>query len=46
VESAPTTPDAIKGLATRFEDIGLDELILDPTIAELDQIDQLAEVLL
>jgi alkanesulfonate monooxygenase SsuD/methylene tetrahydromethanopterin reductase-like flavin-dependent oxidoreductase (luciferase family) len=46
VESAPTTPDAVKELAARFEDIGLDELILDPTISELDQIDQLAEVLL
>ncbi|MGH2773848.1 MAG: LLM class flavin-dependent oxidoreductase [Actinomycetota bacterium] len=45
-ESAPTTPDALKALATGFEDIGVDELILDPTIAELDQIERLADILL
>ncbi|MGH2699586.1 MAG: LLM class flavin-dependent oxidoreductase [Actinomycetota bacterium] len=45
-ESAPTTPEALKDLAGRFEDIGVDELIFDPTIAELDQIDRLAEVML
>jgi alkanesulfonate monooxygenase SsuD/methylene tetrahydromethanopterin reductase-like flavin-dependent oxidoreductase (luciferase family) len=44
--SAPTTPSAIKGIARRFEDIGADELIFDPTIAKLDQIDRLAETLL
>lgn len=44
-ESAPTTPEALKALATSFEDLGVDELILDPTIAELDQIDRLADVL-
>ena len=46
VESAPTTPDAIKGRVDAFEAVGIDELILDPTIAEIDQVDQLAEVLL
>jgi alkanesulfonate monooxygenase SsuD/methylene tetrahydromethanopterin reductase-like flavin-dependent oxidoreductase (luciferase family) len=45
-ESAPTTPDALKGVAASFEDIGVDELILDPTTSELDQIDRLAEVML
>jgi alkanesulfonate monooxygenase SsuD/methylene tetrahydromethanopterin reductase-like flavin-dependent oxidoreductase (luciferase family) len=45
-ESAPTTPDAIKSAAARFEEIGVDELIFDPTIAELDQVEQLAEVVL
>ncbi|HZJ48344.1 MAG TPA: LLM class flavin-dependent oxidoreductase [Acidimicrobiia bacterium] len=45
-ESAPTTSDALKGLATSFEDLGVDELILDPTISELIQIDRLADVLL
>jgi len=43
-ESAPVTPEAMKELAARFEDIGVDELIFDPTIAELDQIDRLAGV--
>ena len=45
-ESAFTTPDALKALVTSFEDIGVDELILDPTIAELDQVDRLADALL
>jgi alkanesulfonate monooxygenase SsuD/methylene tetrahydromethanopterin reductase-like flavin-dependent oxidoreductase (luciferase family) len=45
-ESAPTSPEALKQLARRFEDIGLDELVLDPTIARLDQIDRLADALL
>jgi alkanesulfonate monooxygenase SsuD/methylene tetrahydromethanopterin reductase-like flavin-dependent oxidoreductase (luciferase family) len=45
-ESAPTTPEEVKGIAKRFRDIGVDELIFDPTIAELDQIDRLADVLL
>jgi alkanesulfonate monooxygenase SsuD/methylene tetrahydromethanopterin reductase-like flavin-dependent oxidoreductase (luciferase family) len=33
-------------VAARFADIGVDELILDPTISELDQIDRLADALL
>jgi alkanesulfonate monooxygenase SsuD/methylene tetrahydromethanopterin reductase-like flavin-dependent oxidoreductase (luciferase family) len=45
-ESAPTTRDAIKELARSFEDIGVDELILDPTVSELDQVDRLADALL
>jgi hypothetical protein len=45
-ESAPITPEAVSELAARFGDIGVDELIFDPTIAELDQIDRLAEVVL
>jgi hypothetical protein len=31
---------------TRFEDIGVDELMFDPTISELEQVDRLADVLL
>jgi alkanesulfonate monooxygenase SsuD/methylene tetrahydromethanopterin reductase-like flavin-dependent oxidoreductase (luciferase family) len=46
VESAPTTPEELKARAAAFEAVGLDELILDPTIAELDQIDRLADTLL
>jgi alkanesulfonate monooxygenase SsuD/methylene tetrahydromethanopterin reductase-like flavin-dependent oxidoreductase (luciferase family) len=45
-ESAALTPDALKELAARYEDIGVDELIFDPTIAELDQIDRLADAML
>jgi hypothetical protein len=32
--------------ARRAEDLGLDELTLDPTIAEVDQVDRLADALL
>ena len=45
-ESAALTPDALKELVARYEDIGVDELIFDPTIAELDQIDRLADAML
>lgn len=45
-EAAPKTPDELKGIAASFEDIGVDELILDPTMSELDQVDRLADALL
>ncbi|MPZ91549.1 MAG: LLM class flavin-dependent oxidoreductase [Actinobacteria bacterium] len=45
-ESAPTTPDALKALVISFEDLGVHELILDPTIPELSQVDLLADALL
>jgi alkanesulfonate monooxygenase SsuD/methylene tetrahydromethanopterin reductase-like flavin-dependent oxidoreductase (luciferase family) len=45
-DSAPTSPEAVKDVAARFEDIGVDELILDPTISELEQVDRLADTLL
>jgi alkanesulfonate monooxygenase SsuD/methylene tetrahydromethanopterin reductase-like flavin-dependent oxidoreductase (luciferase family) len=45
-ESAARTPDALRELAARYKDIGVDEMIFDPTIAELDQIDRLTEVVL
>jgi len=45
-ESAPTSTDALKDIAAKFGDIGVDELICDPTIAELDQIERLADALL
>lgn len=40
----PSTPEAVRQLARAFEDIGADELILWPTLADLDQIQRLAEV--
>jgi hypothetical protein len=45
-DSAPTTVEVLTGLVKGFEELGLDELILDPTIAELDQVDHLADALL
>jgi alkanesulfonate monooxygenase SsuD/methylene tetrahydromethanopterin reductase-like flavin-dependent oxidoreductase (luciferase family) len=41
----PTTPAAVKDAIAAFEDIGLDELLLWPTIADLDQLDRLADFL-
>lgn len=46
VQSVPTTDEAVKESVARFEEAGIDELIFDPTIAGLDQIDRLAEVVL
>ena len=45
-ESVPTTPEAVLDRLKRFEDIGIDELIFDPTVASLEQVDRLAEVVL
>ncbi len=38
-----TTADAIKGAVAGFAGIGVDETIFWPTVADLDQIDRLAE---
>jgi probable F420-dependent oxidoreductase len=45
-EWIPKTPQALKETAQKFEDAGFDELFVDPTSAELDQIDGAAEALL
>lgn len=42
--STPRTPEAIRERLKAFEDAGLDELILDPTVAELEQVDRLADL--
>ena len=41
----PSTPEAIRQIARAFEDIGTDELILWPTISDLDQVARLYEAL-
>lgn len=46
ITGMPRTPEALRDIVKGFEDAGFDELILDPTIAELDQIDMLAEAVL
>jgi alkanesulfonate monooxygenase SsuD/methylene tetrahydromethanopterin reductase-like flavin-dependent oxidoreductase (luciferase family) len=43
---AVRTPDQIRDRAARFEQLGADELVFDPTVASLDQVDRLADVLL
>ena len=45
VQSILSTPEAIKEAMQAYEDIGADEFILWPTVADLDQIDRLAEVI-
>ena len=40
---ASRTPEAIRGTAAAFEELGVDELIFDPTVADLDQVDRLAD---
>jgi alkanesulfonate monooxygenase SsuD/methylene tetrahydromethanopterin reductase-like flavin-dependent oxidoreductase (luciferase family) len=42
--SIPSSPDAIKNLIQGLQDVGADEVICWPTVAELDQVDRLAEL--
>jgi len=44
-QSTLSTPEAIREFVHDCEAIGVDEILLNPTIAELDQIDRLREVL-
>ena len=38
--------EAIKSASSAYADAGVDELVLDPTVAELSQVDRLAEIVL
>jgi alkanesulfonate monooxygenase SsuD/methylene tetrahydromethanopterin reductase-like flavin-dependent oxidoreductase (luciferase family) len=40
------SPEAIKGVIKKFEDAGVDEFILDPTIGDVGQVDRLADAVL
>ena len=40
---APRTPQAVRAQAAAFQEAGVDELIFDPTVADLDQVDRLAD---
>ena len=42
--SVPSTPEAILDAIDVFEDIGADELILEPGHADLDQVDRLGDI--
>lgn len=44
--SALRTPVAVKDMAERCAAVGITELVFDPTIGSLDQVDQLADILL
>jgi hypothetical protein len=45
-DNVPRTSEAVKETAAAFEDAGFDELVFDPTVAELDQVDLLASAVL
>ncbi len=45
-DSALRSPEAISGAVRAYAEVGVDELILDPTVADPAQVDQLAEVVL
>ena len=44
--NALLTPEAIKRAIATYADLGVDELILDPTVSDPDQVDRLADVAL
>jgi hypothetical protein len=43
--SIPSTPEAIEGLIQGLGDVGADEVVCWSTVAELDQVDRLAEII-
>ena len=43
--SIPSSPETIEGLIRGFGDIGADEVVCWPTVAELDQVERLAEII-
>jgi alkanesulfonate monooxygenase SsuD/methylene tetrahydromethanopterin reductase-like flavin-dependent oxidoreductase (luciferase family) len=45
-ESASRGAEAVKDTVGRFDDAGVDELILDPTVPDVDEVDRLADVVL
>lgn len=46
IERTPKTPDAAREAAARFEAADVDELLFFPTVADLDQVDGLADAVL
>ena len=46
VESAIRTPQAAKDAVRAFADAGITELVFDPTVAALDEVDRLADAVL
>lgn len=43
-DSAARTPEAITGAVDQFTAMGIDELVLDPTVSDPEQVDLLADV--
>jgi len=45
-DGALRTPETIRASVAAYADLGFDELYLDPTVARVDQVDRLADVVL
>jgi alkanesulfonate monooxygenase SsuD/methylene tetrahydromethanopterin reductase-like flavin-dependent oxidoreductase (luciferase family) len=45
-QGAPRTKDAVRSTLGQFADAGVDELLFDPTIADVEQVDLLADIVL
>jgi alkanesulfonate monooxygenase SsuD/methylene tetrahydromethanopterin reductase-like flavin-dependent oxidoreductase (luciferase family) len=45
-DGAVRTPERIRGIAAEFAGIGMNELVFTPTLARLDEVDRLADVVL
>jgi alkanesulfonate monooxygenase SsuD/methylene tetrahydromethanopterin reductase-like flavin-dependent oxidoreductase (luciferase family) len=43
-DDIPSSPEAIRAAIHSYEEIGMDELVLRPHVAELDQVERLAEL--
>jgi alkanesulfonate monooxygenase SsuD/methylene tetrahydromethanopterin reductase-like flavin-dependent oxidoreductase (luciferase family) len=45
-ESAVRSPDAAREVAKAFENVGVTDLVFDPTVADVDEVDRLADAVL
>jgi alkanesulfonate monooxygenase SsuD/methylene tetrahydromethanopterin reductase-like flavin-dependent oxidoreductase (luciferase family) len=45
-EGAVRTPERIRGIVDEFADIGMNEIVFSPTVADADEVDRLADIVL
>jgi hypothetical protein len=45
-DSALRTPQSLRDAVKAFEEVGVHELIFDPTVPDLNEVDRLADTLL
>lgn len=45
-DGTPRSSEDVRTTVSRFEEAGVDELIFDPTVADLEQVDRLADLVL
>ncbi|HET9495677.1 MAG TPA: LLM class flavin-dependent oxidoreductase [Chloroflexia bacterium] len=46
IRNTPSTPEAVREVFAGYRDAGFDEMIFNPTVASLEQVDMLADALL